>query len=75
AYEIDGTVFKVNNYNKREDLGTRSRSPRWAIAGKFKAQQATTVIHDIDVQVGRTGALTPVAKLEMQRPEYSETYP
>ena len=67
AYEIDGTVFKVNNYNKREDLGTRSRSPRWAIAGKFKAQQATTVIHDIDVQVGRTGALTPVAKLE---PDY-----
>ena len=64
AYEIDGTVFKVNNYNKREDLGTRSRSPRWAIAGKFKAQQATTVIHDIDIQVGRTGALTPVAKLE-----------
>ena len=63
-YEIDGTVFKVNNYNKREDLGTRSRSPRWAIAGKFKAQQATTVIHDIDIQVGRTGALTPVAKLE-----------
>jgi len=63
-YEIDGTVFKVNNYNKRDDLGTRSRSPRWAIAGKFKAQQATTVINDIDVQVGRTGALTPVAKLE-----------
>jgi len=63
-YEIDGTVFKVNNYNKRNDLGTRSRSPRWAIAGKFKAQQATTVIHDIDIQVGRTGALTPVAKLE-----------
>ncbi len=63
-YEIDGTVFKVNNYNKREDLGTRSRSPRWAIAGKFKAQQATTVIYDIDIQVGRTGALTPVAKLE-----------
>jgi len=63
-YEIDGTVFKVNNYNKRDDLGTRSRSPRWAIAGKFKAQQATTIIHDIDIQVGRTGALTPVAKLE-----------
>ena len=63
-YEIDGTVFKVNNYNKRDDLGTRSRSPRWAIAGKFKAQQATSVIHDIDIQVGRTGALTPVAKLE-----------
>ena len=63
-YEIDGTVFKVNNYNKRRKLGTRSRSPRWAVAGKFKAQQATTVIYDIDVQVGRTGALTPVAKLE-----------
>ena len=63
-YEIDGTVFKVNYYIKREQLGTRSRSPRWAIAGKFKAQQATTIIKDIDVQVGRTGALTPVAKLE-----------
>jgi len=63
-YEIDGTVFKVNQYDERNKLGTRSRSPRWAIAGKFKAQQATTVIHDIDVQVGRTGALTPVAKLE-----------
>ena len=62
-YEIDGTVFKINNYNEREKLGSRSRSPRWAIAGKFKAQQATTVINDIDVQVGRTGALTPVAKL------------
>jgi len=63
-YEIDGTVFKVNHYDERQILGTRSRSPRWAIAGKFKAQQATTIIHDIDIQVGRTGALTPVAKLE-----------
>ena len=63
-YEIDGTVFKINDYAQRNKLGTRSRSPRWAIAGKFKAQQATTVIYDIDVQVGRTGALTPVAKLE-----------
>jgi DNA ligase (NAD+) len=62
-YEIDGTVFKINNYNERGNLGTRSRSPRWAIAGKFKAQQATTVINGIDIQVGRTGALTPVAKL------------
>lgn len=63
-YEIDGSVFKVNQYNERKILGTRSRSPRWAIAGKFKAQQATTIIHGIDIQVGRTGALTPVAKLE-----------
>ena len=62
-YEIDGTVFKVNDYDLRDKLGTRSRSPRWAIAGKFKAQQATTIIKDIEVQVGRTGALTPVAKL------------
>ena len=63
-YEIDGTVFKVNNYKDRNNLGFRSRSPRWAIAGKFKAQQVTTTILGIDIQVGRTGALTPVAKLE-----------
>ena len=62
-YEIDGTVFKVNDYQLQNKLGTRSRSPRWAIAGKFKPQQATTIIHDIVVQVGRTGALTPVARL------------
>lgn len=62
-YEIDGTVFKVNDYDLRDRLGARSRSPRWAIAGKFKAQRATTIIKDIEVQVGRTGALTPVAKL------------
>ena len=63
-YEIDGTVFKVDDYPMRQQLGSRSRSPRWAIAGKFKAQQATTIIRDIEVQVGRTGALTPVAKLD-----------
>lgn len=62
-YEIDGTVFKLNNYNDRETIGSRSRSPRWAIAGKFKAQQATSTIKDISIQVGRTGALTPVAKI------------
>ena len=62
-YDIDGTVFKINDYEQRDKLGTRSRSPRWAIAGKFKAQQTTTAIRDIIVQVGRTGALTPVAKL------------
>lgn len=63
-YEIDGTVFKINDYNAREVLGARSRSPRWAIAGKFKAQQGTSIIRDIDIQVGRTGALTPVARLD-----------
>ena len=62
-YEIDGTVFKVNDYSKRESLGYRSRSPKWAIAGKFKAQQVTTIIQNIKIQVGRTGALTPVAYL------------
>jgi DNA ligase (NAD+) len=63
-YEIDGTVLKVNSFHSQNILGTRSRSPRWAIAGKFKAQQATTVILDIEVQVGRTGAITPVARLK-----------
>jgi len=62
-YEIDGSVFKVNNYDLQEKLGSRSRSPRWAIAGKFKAQQETTVIENIILSVGRTGAVTPVAKL------------
>jgi DNA ligase (NAD+) len=63
-YEIDGSVLKVNDYQLRNELGTRSRSPRWAIAGKFKAQQATTIVRNINIQVGRTGALTPVASLE-----------
>jgi len=63
-YEIDGTVFKVNSTAERNALGIRSRSPRWAIAGKFKAQQVTTVVNDIVPSVGRTGAVTPVAKLE-----------
>ena len=63
-YEIDGTVFKINNYNLRIKAGSRSRSPRWAIAGKFKAQQATSIIKDIIIQVGRTGALTPVARVK-----------
>jgi len=63
-YEIDGSVIKVNSLPVRNKLGTRSRSPRWAIAGKFKAQQVTTVIKDIFPSVGRTGAVTPVARLE-----------
>ena len=62
-YEIDGMVIKVNSLMTREELGSTTRSPRWAIAYKFPAQQLSTKIQDIIVQVGRTGALTPVAIL------------
>ena len=62
-YEADGVVAKVNSFALQEQLGEVSRSPRWAIAYKFKAQQAETVIEKIDVQVGRIGSLTPVGKL------------
>ncbi|MBW2273417.1 MAG: NAD-dependent DNA ligase LigA [Deltaproteobacteria bacterium] len=65
--EIDGTVFKVDELALQAQLGTVSRSPRWAIAFKFPPEQATTVIEAIEVQVGRTGALTPVAKLQPVR--------
>jgi DNA ligase (NAD+) len=60
-FEVDGTVLKVDDFALQQRLGERSRSPRWAIAFKFPARQGTTVVLDIHVQVGRTGALTPVA--------------
>ncbi len=63
AYEIDGTVIKVNHIALQNQLGAVSRSPRWAIAFKFEAREEVTVVEDIDVGVGRTGALTPVAVL------------
>ena len=62
-YDIDGMVIKVDNFALQDQLGVTSRSPRWAIAYKFKAVQATTRLENIDVQVGRTGTLTPVAHL------------
>jgi DNA ligase (NAD+) len=63
-YEIDGAVIKVNELEHQRTLGATTKHPRWAIAYKFKARQATTTLLDIKVQVGRTGALTPVAVLE-----------
>ena len=63
-YDIDGVVFKVNSFAHQDELGVRSRSPRWAIAGKLKSQQVTTKILNIEASLGRTGAVTPVAKLE-----------
>ena len=63
-YEIDGAVIKVNSFKEQDSLGTITKSPRWAVAVKFKAKEESTIVESIDIQVGRTGALTPVARLK-----------
>ena len=63
-YDVDGIVYKVNNFNFQERLGLTSNSPRWAIAYKFSSVKASSIIRDIAIQVGRTGAITPVANID-----------
>ncbi len=64
AFDIDGVVYKVNNRALQDELGFVSREPRWAVAHKYPAEEQLTIVRDIEIQVGRTGKLTPVAKLE-----------
>src|SRR4029079_18386475 len=64
AYETDGAVVKLNSFTQREKAGFTSKAPRWAIAYKYAAEQAETKLKSVTIQVGRTGALTPVAELE-----------
>lgn len=64
GYEIDGIVIKVNNYGQQQELGFTAKSPRWAISYKYKAQEVETLLHKVTYQVGRTGAVTPVANLK-----------
>lgn len=64
AYEIDGAVLKVDSFDQRQELGNNARSPRWAMAYKFPAEEKSTQVLDVEFQVGRTGTITPVARLE-----------
>ena len=64
SYDIDGIVIKVNNYSQQQELGFTAKSPRWAISYKYKAQEVETVLQEVTYQVGRTGAVTPVANLK-----------
>ena len=64
SYQIDGAVLKIDSATSQDQLGFTSKAPRWAIAYKFQAEEQTTVLKDIKLQTGRTGAITPVAVLE-----------
>ena len=63
-FDIDGIVYKINNFSLQKRLGNVANAPRWAIAHKFSANKGISKILDIDIQIGRTGALTPVAKIK-----------